>query len=246
MTDTHVKNHGSIGNSIRSGKCILMCAGEFTPLEIEVGDDDIVIAVDAGLKYLEMLGIVPDYMIGDFDSIDGSMSDLMSEFRENRPDRVIELPVEKDDTDSLYALKFGLKLGYTRFDLYGAMGRRLDHTIANIQTLIYAKSMGAEAYMFDEKCMVFAMFGGETKRFSKGMTGMLALFAVSDSCTGVTETGLHYGLDNYTLSNSFPIGMSNEFDPSADDGEGHGATITIGSGRALVIVTYEVEKKYLM
>ena len=86
MTDTHVKNHGSIGNSIRSGKCILMCAGEFTPLEIEVGDDDIVIAVDAGLKYLEMLGVVPDYLIGDFDSVDESMSDMISEFRESRPD----------------------------------------------------------------------------------------------------------------------------------------------------------------
>ncbi|WP_130836701.1 thiamine diphosphokinase [Lachnoclostridium sp. Marseille-P6806] len=226
----------------RNGKCILMCAGAFVPMEIDVEEADTVIAVDAGLRYLEMLGIRPDYLIGDFDSMQETQFRTVMEFMEYSPERVIRLPVEKDDTDTIYALKFGMELGYRRFFLYGAMGARLDHTVANLQTLLYAKQHGADCYLLDERCMAFVI-AEETKRFAKRLTGMFSLFAISDRCDDVTITGMHYNLEHGTLTNAFPLGVSNEFDPGAEDGTGHGAAVTIGRGTALAIVTYEVEPK---
>ena len=219
-----------------------MCAGAFSPLVIERGEEDLIIAVDAGFGHLERMGILPDYLIGDLDSIEPPLLPALREFSAARPERVIRLPVEKDDTDTIYALRFGLKLGYRRFDLYGAMGGRLDHTLANLQSLLFVRRHGADAYLFDERCMVFVI-EEETRRFVRGMTGMFSLFALSERCGDVTITGMKYPLEHGVLSSSFPLGVSNEFDPGADDGQGHGASVTVRQGAALAVVTYRVEKK---
>ena len=141
----------------QSGKCILICAGDLTLGEIPVQEEDIVIAVDGGLSYCSVLGIEPDIMIGDFDSINEGEAQAISKLETEIPDRIIRLPKEKDDTDTLAALKEGLKRGYKDFRIYAGTGGRFDHTLANIQSLLYLKSRGACGYLVDGTGMMLVM-----------------------------------------------------------------------------------------
>ena len=116
------------------GSCVIFCAAEFDGLAEPIGAEDHVIAADGGLLHVQGLGIVPDEIIGDFDSL-GYV-----------PEGARVHPVEKDDTDSMLAVRRGLALGFRRFLLYGGMdGTRLDHTVANFQTLGFLARAGAWA-----------------------------------------------------------------------------------------------------
>jgi thiamine pyrophosphokinase len=231
----HTVDHTEVHTGTISSKCILVCAGEPGGVAIERDDGDTVIAVDAGLKYLEQQGMLPDWLVGDFDSLEREQYPTLQAFRKDRPDRVVQLPVEKDDTDTLAALKLGLRLGYRKFYLYGAMGGRIDHTIANIQTLLYAKEQGADAYLMDSRCMVFVI-RNETKQFRAGVDGLFSLFSLGDCCT-VSIEGMQYELQDAELKNDFPVGTSNEFLPD------RAAAVTVKNGAALAVYTFEKEVK---
>ena len=116
------------------GRCIIFCAAEFDGLSDPVQAGDYVIAADGGLLHTERLGITPDEILGDFDSL-GRI-----------PPGSRVFPVEKDDTDAMLAVRRGLALGYREFYLYGSLdGPRLDHTVANFQTLQFLADRGARA-----------------------------------------------------------------------------------------------------
>ena len=118
------------------GKCVIFCAAEFDCLAEPLGEDDFVIAADAGLRHAEKLNITPNGLIGDFDSL-GFI-----------PEGANVFPVEKDDTDAMLAVRQGLALGYREFVLYGSIdGPRLDHTVANFQTLQFLADHGAWGYL---------------------------------------------------------------------------------------------------
>lgn len=258
MTADHVtRAQGSAGRpSVTPGTCILVCAGDFTPMDLDrdPARGDIIVAVDNGLTYLQDMGVMPDYILGDFDSLLPRTQETLREFRENAPERIVPLPVEKDDTDTVAALKFGLAKGYRKFRIYGALGGRMDHTMANLQTLVYAKHHGAEAYLLDDKQLLFVLEGPETKQFHPGTKGMFSIFALGDAVEGVTLRGMYYPLENGRITNDFPIGVSNEIiapdSPSvrlhpaiAEQIAPEGASVSIEKGTALVIFTYEVEQK---
>lgn len=198
--------------------CYIVCAaamsaGRFTP---RVGD--YIIAADAGCRHLERLGVSPDLIVGDFDSL-GHVPGFPN---------VEVCPVEKDDTDSMIALKEALFLGYTRIFFFGALGgRRLDHTLANIQALAYARAHGAEAYLFGEGCALTAIADGDELRFDARYSGDFSAFCHSDRALGVTESGLYYHLDRAELTNGFPLGVSNSF-------TGEAAAISVESGTLIV------------
>lgn len=97
------------------GKCILVCAGEFVPIEILVEEGDFVIAVDGGFRYCQMLGILPDLILGDMDSASEEERLLIEEIEQDAPERVHRLKPEKDDTDTLSAVREGLERGYRKF-----------------------------------------------------------------------------------------------------------------------------------
>ena len=104
--------------------CIIFCAGGFTQLAEPIREDDFLMAADGGYAHLEKLGLTPDGVLGDFDSLGYVPRDAKV------------FPVEKDDTDAMLAVRQGLELGYQRFVIYGGLdGPRLDHTVANFQTL---------------------------------------------------------------------------------------------------------------
>lgn len=215
----------------KSGNCIIIGAGDLTVGSIPYNSEkDYVIAADGGLMYCQVLELEPDLIIGDFDSLDGEFGESVKVIRENCPQKVVTLPCEKDDTDLLAAVKQGLKLGYRSFRLYGANGSRLEHTIANIQTLKYLKEQDAVGYIMDGNGMIL-LAQNETVSFRDSMEGYVNVFAMNEEAHGVTIRGLKYELDQATLTNGMPIGISNEFIGVQSD-------ITVENGTLLIIVNW--------
>ena len=199
--------------------CVIFCAGGFDRLAEPIGAGDLLIAADGGLTHIKRLGLTPHMILGDFDSL-GYI-----------PEGAQVFPVEKDDTDSMLAVRKGLALGYRRFVLYGALdGPRPDHTVANLQTLCFLADHGARGYLAGLTHMATA-FREETVTFSPAARGIFSLFCLgTDAC--VSLEGLKYNLEKGTLSSSFPLGVSNHFTDSA-------AQVTVHSGT--VVAMYSID-----
>lgn len=198
--------------------------------EIALGEEDYVIAVDGGLSYCGILGVEPDKLIGDFDSVSEQEKEAVRALQEEFPELVMELPKEKDDTDMLAALKYGLELGYTDFRIYAGTGGRFDHTLANIQCLLFLKNHGATGYLVDGTGMILVI-QNEAVHFQKSLEGYLSLFSLGKEAKGVTIRGMKYTLENCTLTNDYPIGISNEF-------IGEESTIEVEAGELVCMIQY--------
>ena len=192
------------------GKCILIGAGDLTVSEITVGEGDYVIALDGGLGYCDFLQVEPDLIIGDFDSVTEGELAAVEAIEKAAPEKVLRLKPEKDDTDMLYAIKHALAMGYGEFRIYAATGGRFDHTLANIQCLLYLKNHDACGYLMDGNGMILVIKDEEV-RFRENMEGYLSLFSMGEKCEGVTIGGLKYELNDAVITNDFPIGISNKF-----------------------------------
>lgn len=202
--------------------CIIVGAGDFYDggTSIAPREDDYVIAADAGYAALSRLGVRIDEVIGDFDSLG----------RLPAHPNVRRLPVEKDDTDMLYALRLGLKRGYTEFRLYGGVGGRLDHTLANIQCLSYLAHQGCRGILYGDGCVITAICN-DTLHLNPLSGGIVSVFAQGGSAQGVSISGLQYELENAALSCDFPIGVSNAL-------IGRHAEITVKNGTLIVCCPY--------
>ena len=198
------------------GTCIIFCAGEFHGLIGPINKDDFVIAADGGLAHVESLGITANGILGDFDSLGYT------------PEGSTVFPVEKDDTDAMLAVRKGLELGYQAFYLYGSLdGPRLDHTVANFQTLQFLCDHSAFGYLIGRDYMVTAVKNGAV-RFPASCTGIFSVFCMGADAEGVTIRGGKYGAENVTLSAGFPLGVSNHF-------EGREVTICVENGSLLIL-----------
>lgn len=202
---------------------IIIASGECNIEQMIAGEDDVVIAADGGLCHCKRLGLNPDYILGDFDSL-ADMS-LLQEYSE---ERIVKLPCEKDDTDTLAALKFGLEKGITEFEIYGALGGRLSHTIANIQCLMYLKQRGAVGKILDKDIEMF-LIKNELCEIGKETTGILSVFAMDSEAKGVTIKGCKYEIEDVKLTSDYPLGVSNEL-------VGKAPHISVREGSLLVIV----------
>ena len=205
------------------GKCILIGAGDLTMGELSVTKEDYVIAVDGGLSYCGLLHVEPDLIIGDCDSMTEQEKLAVEQLQQTVPEKICRLPECKDDTDMLAAIKRGLELGYTDFRIYASTGGRFDHTLANIQCLLYLKNHGAVGYLVDGTGMVLVL-QNEAVHFRKELEGTMSLFALTKEAKGVNIRGMKYPLENAVITNDFPIGISNEFlgeeaEVSVEDGE---------------------------
>ncbi len=204
-------------------KCVIICAGnieKYETVKCELDGAKLIICADAGVVHAQNMGVKPDIILGDFDSYTGEIPECR---------QVIKLPAEKDDTDTMYAVKLALDMGFDEFVLLGALGGRLDHTLANIQTLKYLQSKNAFGRLVGEDNIVFLVSSGEIK--IKRRTGFkLSVFSYSDVCYGVTLKNVHYLLNDYTLDNRFPLGVSNEF-------EGDFALVSVKDGDLLIILS---------
>ena len=216
--------------SERKGKCIVICAGDLTLGEVPVGEDDFVIAVDGGLSYCGILNVEPDLILGDFDSVSEQEALVIDKLERQIPDCILRLPREKDDTDTLAALKEGLRRGYTEFRIFAGTGGRFDHTLANIQCLLYLKNRGAVGYLVDGTGMML-IIRNEAVHFRAGLEGYLSLFSMVEESRGVSIEGMKYPLDRAVICNDFPIGISNEF-------VGEAATVAVEDGTLVCMIAY--------
>lgn len=197
--------------------CYIVGAGECHHLDIKSNTDDLIIAADGGYKYLIDAKIVPDVIIGDFDSL-GEIPN---------GENVVKLNPIKDITDMNAAVEVGIDRGFTEFHLYGACGGRIDHTLANIQLIAFLSSKKMKAFIHDGETVITAVCNGSIK-FTKDYKGYISVFSHTDKCTGVSLKGLKYTLDNAILSNIFPLGVSNEF-------IGTESEITVENGTVLIV-----------
>ena len=181
-------------------RCFIFAAGTFFGLRERPADDDLVIAADAGYRVCEQQNIKPDLLLGDFDSME--LPAFSGE--------VCRLPVEKDDTDTMAAVKEGLARGCTEFFLYGGTGgKRLDHTLANLQTLLYLRRRGARGWMFDDD-FVWTVIENESLNVPRETDwALLSLFGLGDRAEGITLQGVQYPLTDGVLTPEFPLGVSN-------------------------------------
>ena len=198
-------------------RCFIYAAGTFYGLREPPREGELQIAADAGLHLCERLGVRPDVVLGDFDSMDASEA----------PPDCIRVPVEKDDTDTMLAVKTGLERGETEFHIYGGMGgRRTDHTIANFQALLYLARRGAQGWLYGQGERYTAVCGG-TVTFPARDRGILSVFCLGADARDVSIQGGQYPLHHAVLTAEFPLGVSNHF-------VGRPITVSVRDGSLLI------------
>ncbi len=200
-----------------NAKCYIVGAGNNSGTHFSKNKNEYVIAADGGLKVLERLNIIPDYIVGDFDSL-GYVPNGCN---------VISHPVMKDDTDMMLAVEKALELEAKEIELYGGTGGRIEHTIANFQTMLYASRHGIDIKMIDEK-NIYRVITDREIRLKKKEKGIFSVFALGGAAKKVTIQGALYAIKNFTLTEDNPRGISNEF-------TGSEVIISVKEGSLLII-----------
>lgn len=189
-------------------RCVIIAAGDkgnLGPKDIGLLPEDLVYCCDAGYAYAQEWGIKPHLVVGDFDSY---QEELPADLPIHRS------PVEKDDTDTLLAIRLGLEQGCDSFLLVAVTGGRLDHTIANIQTMAWLVQQGKECVLLGAHERLTMVQNGSVHLPRR--EGTLSVFCYGPTATGVTLEGVYYPLTQAVLNNTFPIGVSNQVvDPQA-------------------------------
>lgn len=200
-------------------RCFIFAAGSFYGLRERPGNaGDVVLAADAGYRCCREAGITPELLLGDFDSMEPP-----EDFH-----RVVRVPVEKDDTDTMLAVREGLRRGCTDFWIYGGTGgKRLDHTLANFQALLYLRRQGARGYLYgDDFCWTVMENESITLRREVDW-GILSLFPLDGPAEGVSLAGLQYPLQDAVLKPELGLAISNHF-------AGEQARVSVRKGALLV------------
>jgi len=200
-----------------SATCFIAGAAPGGSVPFSPGAGDLVIAADGGYAHLISLGISPDVVIGDFDSLGFVPSHA----------NVLPYPKEKDDTDMMLAIRYGLGKGYRSFELYGGLGGELSHTLANIQALTFLARRGARGTLVGRDARATVICSGHVA-FDAAQRGMISLFALDEEVQGVTLEGLEYPLSGATLTNAFPLGVSNAF-------TGEKSAVSVRKGALLIL-----------
>lgn len=196
--------------------CVIFCAGGFDGLAEPIKKEDCIIAADGGFVHAQKVGLTPDLVLGDFDSL-GYV-----------PEQAEIFPVEKDDTDAMLAVRRGLELGFDRFLLYGSLdGDRLDHTVANLQTLQFLADRGAVGYLIGNR-QIATVVKNATVQFPESAEGVLSVFCIGADAIGVILSGLKYNVEDAVLTAGFPLGVSNHF-------TGQEATVSVKNGSLLLL-----------
>ena len=179
--------------------CLIIAGGDYAPIKPEPGD--YIIACDRGYAHAQREGIRPHLLMGDFDSYSGPLPEYIP---------IERFKKEKDDTDTMLAIRHAAAHGFESVRLCCAMGGRLDHLYANIQSLAFAVNAGLEAQMGDENSWLRVLRPGEYV-IEQRQDWSLSLFALSERVEGLSIHGSKYELDRGALEYSFPLGASNEF-----------------------------------
>ena len=153
--------------------CFIFGAGPFFGLPVSPAPGDVVFAADGGYRHCQAAGLQPDLLLGDFDSLNDLPKGIP----------IHTFPVEKDDTDTMLAIKYGLKEGYRTFHLYGGTGGRPDHTLANLQALGFLAQAGATGYLYGKSYLFTALRNGSLTLPAR-KEGIFSLFCLGQEAQG--------------------------------------------------------------
>ena len=194
----------------------------FFQKQLAMTDKRLIIACDGGLRHLAAAGIWPDVLVGDMDSI----NDEQLEDSRRQGIKIIRHPAQKDFTDTALALDYALALKPGAIDIWGALGGRIDHALANIHLLIRGKNAGIPVRLVDEYAEV--MIAGGEIWFDNAVGCLVSLIALDPVVEDITLAGFEYFLTHENLSMAESRGISNVITSSE-------ATLSVGSGNLLVI-----------
>ena len=180
-------------------------------------EDDFIVFCDSGLKHLESLQVRPGLIVGDFDSHNNPHLDV----------ETIVLPCEKDDTDTVFAMKEAMKRGYTEFLLIGVVGARLDHTLGNVSILLYLDENNAKGKIIDDYSEMEIV--SDRPALITDNYSYFSLLNISGIARGVTIENTKYPLDNAEIKCDYQYGISNEVN------RGEVAKVTVRDGKLLLI-----------
>ena len=179
--------------------------------------EDYVIFCDSGLKHLEQLQVAPSLIVGDFDSHENPHLDV----------ETIVLPCEKDDTDTVYAVKEAIKRGFEDFLLIGVVGARLDHTLGNVSILLYLDSLGKKGSIIDDYSEMEIVSDEPVSICDR--YAFFSLLNITGCAKGITITGAKYPLNGGEITCEYQYGISNEVLP------GETAQVSVACGKLLLI-----------
>ena len=191
--------------------------GRYDRIHSYLREDDFYICCDSGLKHREKLGINPNLIVGDFDSYKNPHMDV----------ETIILPCEKDDTDTVFAVKEALSRGFQDFLLVGVIGGRLDHTLGNVSLLLMLDAQGKTATALDDFSEM-EIVSGQPVQIQDCYT-YFSLLNISGTAQSITIKNAKYPLDDAEITCEYQYGISNEVLP------GKIAVVTVNQGRLLLI-----------
>ncbi|MCH5323589.1 MAG: thiamine diphosphokinase [Eubacterium sp.] len=205
------------GNLSKNKPCYIICGGPEGCKTVNIPKDSFTICADSGYEKAVATGIVPDLLIGDFDSISSVPNDEIE---------IIKAPVHKDYTDTMLAVKTAQQRGYADITLVGACMGRTDHTLANIQTLKYMAKEGLTGRICGDNTDAMLLSGGSVELFPD-KSRYLSVFSLSEKCE-ITIENAEYPLEHYVMTDYFPIGVSNKFTDKP-------CKITVYNGEAIIL-----------
>jgi len=201
-------------------RCVIIGGADISRYDIIKGylkPDDFIICCDSGLKHRKGLGIQPNLIIGDFDSHENP----------NLPVETIVLPREKDDTDTVYAAKEGIKRGFRDFLLLGVIGGRLDHSLGNVSILLYLDSLKLSAKAVDDYSEMEIVSANTA--YIPDSFPYFSLLNIAGSATGITIKSAKYPLTDGEITCDYQYGISNEVL------KGTTAEVRLTQGRLLLV-----------
>ena len=202
------------------GHCVIVGGANINNYDFireKLSADDYIIFCDSGLKHMENLRVQPSLIVGDFDSHDNPHLDV----------ETIVLPCEKDDTDTVYAVKEAIKRGYDNFLLIGVVGARLDHTLGNVSILLYLDSLGKKGCIIDDYSEMKIV--SNEPAYIEDSYSFFSLLNISGTAKGITIENAKYPLENGEITCEYQYGISNEVLC------GEMAKVSVDKGRALLI-----------
>ena len=165
--------------------------------------DAVIICCDGGMRHAMKLGIVPDYIVGDFDSVEPSVL----EHYKKLDIELKQVPCKKDETDMELGISHAVEIGADDITLIGGIGSRMDHTLANVFQLIRIEKLGKKGRLVNENNIITLCTKEEEVHGKKG--DIVSFIPITAEVRGVTTYGLEYSLDNATLYMDSPMGVSN-------------------------------------
>lgn len=210
----------------------IVASAEFNEVQfrtlVKRGVFDCVIAADGGYAHVKAAGFTPDITVGDFDSLGYVPSDC----------EILQFPAEKDASDLALALDCAAQRQADRMVVFGALGGRLDHTLAALAEMACVSEAGIRVFAIGADTACTFLVGPGKVCLPPHECGTVSVFSLSDASSGVSEYGLKYPLDDAVLSNRTSWGLSNEL-------IGEPASISVTDGTLLVIYPLAISEKLL-